>query len=243
MVNGSDGSILDMWIWGGAPATARGYHCLAFDGPGQGAALWLQQLHFRPDWEHVITPVVDFVLQRADVDPRRIVLQGVSQGGYWVPRAVAFEHRIAAAVADPGVWDVSTSWSAHLPPPVLQLLNSGQKAQFDRVMREAGPRENATLAFRMRPYGFASPYDAFKAAQSYTLDGLVDRIRCPMLITDPEGEQFWPSQSQRLFDALPGSKTLARFTAAEGGDLHCEPKATGLRGQRMFDWLDATLRL
>jgi len=32
------------------------------------------------------------------------------------------------------------------------------------------------------------------------------------------------------------------FTAAEGADLHCEPKAPGLRAQRLFDWLDATLQ-
>jgi hypothetical protein len=158
-----------------------------------------------------------------------------------VPRAVAFEHRIAAAVADPGVWDVSTSWTAQFPPPMLELLAAGQKAAFDRAIREASPRELATLTFRMRPYGFSSAYDTIKAAQTYTLAGVVDGIRCPMLITDPQGEHFWPGQSQRLYDALPGPKTLARFTAAEGGDLHCEPKATGLRAQRIFDWLDATL--
>jgi hypothetical protein len=241
MVNGSDGSILDMWTFGGAAAVARGYHCLAFDGPGQGSALWLQHLYFRPDFEKVITPVVDFVLRRTDVDPRRIALQGVSQGGYWVPRAVAFEHRIAAAVADPGVWDVSTSWTAHLPKEVLALLRSGQKAQFDGLMASATTTEKATLSFRMRPYGFSSPYDAFKAAEQYGLAAVVDRIRCPVLITDPQGEQFWPGQSRQLYDALRGPKTLVRFTAAEGGDLHCEPKATGLRAQRIFDWLDTAL--
>ena len=46
-----------------------------------------------------------------------------------------------------------------------------------------------------------------------------------MLITDPEGEQFWPGQSQKLFGALSGPKTLLKFTRAEGGDLQCEPKA------------------
>ena len=55
--NGSDGSLLDMWLWGGAGARARGYDCLTFDGPGQGYALWKQKLYFRPDWEMVIAPV------------------------------------------------------------------------------------------------------------------------------------------------------------------------------------------
>jgi hypothetical protein len=53
LVNGSDGSLLDMWLWGGAGGTARGYDCLSFDGPGQGYALWNQKLYFRPDFrEH-----------------------------------------------------------------------------------------------------------------------------------------------------------------------------------------------
>jgi hypothetical protein len=64
-----------------------------------------------------------------------------------------------------------------------------------------------------------------------------------MLVTDPEGEQFWPGQSQELYDALKAPKELARFTAAEGADSHCEPKATGLRAQRIFDWLDGTLEV
>ena len=64
----------------------------------------------------------------------------------------------------------------------------------------------------------------------------------PLLITDPEGEQFWPGQSQQLFDALSGAKRLISFTAAEGADRHCEPMARTLVEQRIFDWLDETLR-
>ena len=62
-----------------------------------------------------------------------------------------------------------------------------------------------------------------------------------MFVADPEGEHFWPGQSQQLYDALRSPKVLVPFTAAEGADLHCEPKNPGLRAQRMFDWLDATL--
>src|ERR1700723_1926963 len=117
LVNGSDGSLLDMWIQGAAGAVARGYDCLTFDGPGQGYALWKQELYFRPDWEKGITAGVDYALSRKDVDPKRIALQGISLGGYWVPRAVAFEKRIAAAIADPGEVDGSASWTAPLPKP------------------------------------------------------------------------------------------------------------------------------
>jgi hypothetical protein len=242
--NGSDGALPEAWCQGIAPALERGYNCLTFYGPGQGAALVQQQLYFRPDWEKVVTPVVDYALTRREVDPARIALMGVSQAGYWVPRAVAFEYRIAATIADPGVMDVSTSWMAFLPPELKALLDAGDKTAFDEALREgfaAEPALAGMMAFRMRPYGFASPYDAYKAVQEYNLAGVVDRIRGPMFVADPEGEQFWPGQSQQLYDALRSPKVLVPFTAAEGADLHCEPKNPGLRAQRMFDWLDATL--
>lgn len=237
--NGSDGPVSDMYMRGGAAALERGYNALAFDGPGQGAALFLQGLYFRPDWEKVVTPVVDFSLGRPEVAPERVAIQGVSQGGYWVPRAVAFEHRIAAAVADPGIFDVSTSWSAHLPQAMQELLEKGQKEEFDGYMSKA---PGFPLRFRMRPYGTDSPYEAYKRVEEYKLDGVADKIRCPMLVTDPDNEQFYPGQSRQLYEALTCPKELVSFTVAEGADSHCEPKALGLREQRIFDWLDETLR-
>jgi hypothetical protein len=242
LINGSDGSLLDMWLWGGAGATARGYDCLTLDGPGQGYALWKQKLYFRPDWENVIRPVVDFALSRRDVDPKRIAIQGISQGGYWVPRSVAFEKRIAAAIADPGVVDVSTSWMASLPPPLLGLLKAGRKTEFDSYLEKGlSPATRATLSFRMRPFGFTSPFDTFKAAMDYNLRGVADRIQCPLLITSPVNEAYWPGQSQQLYEMVRSAKKLVEFTEADGADLHCEPKGTGIRDLRVFNWLDETL--
>ncbi|MGY1823130.1 alpha/beta hydrolase family protein [Geodermatophilus sp. SYSU D00079] len=240
--NGSDGSAVAAWTEGIADALARGWNAVTFDGPGQNAALVRQGLHFRPDWEHVVTPVVDALTTRPDVDPRKLALVGVSQGGYWVPRAVAFEHRIAAAVADPGVVDVSAAMRTHLPHHLVELLDTGNREVFDKEMAwglRVSPRTRAQLAWRMRPYGTTSPFDFFTAARAYTLPAdVVGRITCPVLVTDPEHEQFWPGQPQRLYDLLPGPRALVRFTAAEGADGHCEPVAAGLRGERLFDWLD-----
>jgi hypothetical protein len=242
-VNGSDGSLLDMWTWGGAAALARGYDFLTFDGPGQGYALWKQKLFFRPDWEKVISPVVDFALTRPEVDPKRIAIQGISQGGYWVPRAVAFEKRIAAAIADPGVVDVSTSWTASLPKPMLGLLNAGRKAEFDGYMAKTlDPATKSNLNFRMRPFGFTSYYDTYRAVLAYNLKDVAAKISCPMLITEPANEAYWPGQSRQLYDLLSSPKKLAHFSESDGADLHCEPKGTGLRDLRIFNWLDETLK-
>jgi Prolyl oligopeptidase family len=243
LVNGSDGSLLDMWLWGGAGALARGYDCLTFDGPGQGYALWKDKLYFRPDWEKVISPVIEYALSRSEVDPKRIAIQGISQGGYWVPRAVAFEKRIAAAIADPGVVDVSTSWTVNLPKPLRELLKSGGKTEFDNYLgKSLDPATKSNLTFRMRPFGFTSFYDTYKAVLEYNLEGIASQISCPLLITEPVNESYWPGQSRRLYDLVTSPKELVHFSESDGADLHCEPKGTGLRDLRVFDWLDDTLK-
>ena len=242
MTNGSDGSVLDMWLFGAAAGVARGYNCLAVDGPGQGAALWEQHLPFRPDWEKVITPVVDHLLTRPDVDAGKVALLGVSQAGYWVPRSVAFERRIAAAVADPGVVDISTTMTGQVPHFLVKMIEAGEQEKFDKDMALAlkfSPATRSMMAFRMRPYGTTSPYEFFTAARAYALtDEVIGRITCPVLVTDPDHEQFWPGQSRELYDKLPAAKALIRFTEEEGADSHCEPAGNGLRGERIFDWLD-----
>ena len=68
----------------GAAALARGYNVLAFDGPGQ-AALLQQGIVLRPDWEDVVTPVLDYPRSRPEVDPAKVALIGLSLGGYLAP--------------------------------------------------------------------------------------------------------------------------------------------------------------
>jgi hypothetical protein len=148
-----------------------------------------------------------------------------------VPRALAFEHRFAAAVADPGVVDVSTSWIERLPGFMrAQLQDPSKKESFDKEMgwtERLSKSTRATLHFRGDPYGVAGDE--------------VEDITTPLLITDPEDEQFWPGQSQALYDRLPGPRELVRCTAAEGANRHCEPMGMGTRDQRLFDWLDRYL--
>jgi hypothetical protein len=246
VTNGSDGPITWAYSAGAAGALRRGYAVLLYDGPGQQSMLFQKKTCFRPDWEAVIGPVIDVLERRADVDPAAIVLLGTSQAGFWVTRAAAFEHRAAAAVADPGVVDVSTSWLEHLPSVMKTQLTEGRQKEFDRNMKIGmmfSRDQRATFAFRARPYGTTDAYEVYRQVIRYRLDpDTVSAIACPVLVTDPEGEQFWPGQSQQLYDMLPGAKEIVRFTAAEGADLHCQPMGRSLTDQRVFDWLDATLR-
>jgi len=246
VTNGSDGAISGLWSDAAAGAVRRGWNAFVYDGPGQQSMLFERKTTFRPDWEAVLTPVVDTLVARPDVDADRLTGYGISQGGYWLPRALAFEHRLVAAVADPGVVDVSTSWTDPLGRRMRALLDRGDRAAFDRDMKLATalPSLRRTLAFRSRPYGPTGDwFDLFDEIRAYRLTGeLAARITTPLLVTDPEGEQFWPGQSRRLAELLGDRAHLVAFTAAEGADLHCQPLGRAVTDARMFAWLTAHVR-
>ena len=151
------GGMITAWTMGVAAALERGYNAYTFYGPGQGTALLKQNLYSRPDWEKVISPLLDYLLIRREVDPGRIALLGISEGGYWAPRAAAFDSRLAACVADPGVWDVSTAWTETLPRPATRTAGDASQARFDnlliRVVLRFNPRAAPALLLRMRPFG------------------------------------------------------------------------------------------
>lgn len=243
-VNGSDGSLAALWAACVAPALRRGYNVLVFDGPGQQSQLFQLGTTFRPDWEHVLTPLYDAVAALDGVVADRIAVYGISQGGYWVARALAFEHRFAAGITDPGVVDVSTSWTDHLPKSLRALLEAGENEKFDREMALAmrfSPGLSRTWSFRARPFGTSGYAETLDAVRAYTVADVAPQITTPLLILSPEGEQFWPGQADQLSALTRSVSTLVRFTAAEGADQHCQPLARTLTAQRMFDWLDERL--
>jgi len=244
--NGSDAAFTFLWPGLGQPGLDRGYNAVIFDGPGQQSMLFQRGIPFRPDWEKVITPLVDFLSERPEIDSSKIVLYGTSQGGYWAPRAAAFEHRLAAVVADPGVVDVATKWKENIPKELVALLESKDEEGFTAGMNYArsqwSPAMLQEVAWRAKPYGDQpSDYATFRAVEEYSLGDVVKQVEAPMMITDPEGEQFWAGQSKQLFDSLPGTKVIVPFTKAEGADMHIEPMGRSLLEQRMYDWLDEIL--
>jgi dienelactone hydrolase len=228
VLNHGGGVTSQTWTAGGAAAAERGYHWMTFDGPGQQAARFVQGLPPRPDWEAVLTPVADAIAARPDVDVGRMAVLGVCQAGYLVPRALAFEHRFAAAVADPGVVDVATSWREALPAGLRAALARGDRAAFDRDLHLAelfSPGAAARLCWD----GAGSRYDLFAA---YRLGDETAAITTPLLVTDSDGERRWPEQARRLFERVQAPKQLVRFAADE---------AAAVREARVFDWLDAHL--
>jgi len=246
--NGYDATVQGMHFGHAVAAVRRGYNCLIFDGPGQGRVLYKQGIHMRPDWENVVTPVVDYARSHPEIDPARIALIGWSFGGYLAPRAASGEHRLAACIADPGQWDMleamkgffsslpeealedPSSIDPSLPKPIMDYIASDASLRWSVVQR----------AFWV--HGIDSLADYLRIAKDYELSSVVERISCPTLVTKAENDPV-SRFAERLYDALTCPKNLLLFTEAEGAGDHCEAMARSLFHQRSFDWLDETLEV
>jgi pimeloyl-ACP methyl ester carboxylesterase len=238
---GFDGTAEEIYFSQGLAAVERGYNCLIFEGPGQGGVLREQGLHFRPDWENVVTPVVDYVLTREDVDPDCIALMGISMGGYMAQRAAAYEHRIAACVANGGVYELNYTRDFG-PDELYALVNYPD--EFDAGTREAMENDTSlrwSIEHGMYSFGVDTPHEFLIKSQDYTLKDCVQQISCPVLVVDSEDDWMMPGRARQLYDALESPKEYMLFTIEEGAGEHCQMGASRLSNQRVFDWLDETL--
>jgi 2,6-dihydroxypseudooxynicotine hydrolase len=147
---------------------ARGMATLAFDGPGQGEAEY--ELPIRHDYEAVAGPVIDWVEKREDLDAGRIGIWGISLGGYYGPRAAAFEKRIRACISNCGPYDWGALWD-RLPPLTR-------------------------AAFRVRSHS-ADDEQARERAARLTLDGVAARIECPLFVIAGGLDRLCPPQDAR----------------------------------------------
>jgi pimeloyl-ACP methyl ester carboxylesterase len=228
-----------------AAALRRGYNVLAFDGPGQGAVLREQNLVMRPDWEAVITPVVEYALTREEIAADKIVLFGYSLGGLLVARAAAFEHRVAALILDDGFYDFHAALAGSLPGFLGSWIDEGRDDLAVPVLKMAtAVSTNVRWGLRngMWVFGADSFADLIRRARDYTLEGIAYQIEAPTLIMDPENDQNLKGQPQLVEKALTGAETtLVTLTENEGAGEHTHAGGLGRAHQTMFDWLDATL--
>jgi len=228
-----------------AAALRRGYNVLAFDGPGQGATLREQKLVMRPDWEAVITPVVDYALTRGEVAADRIALFGYSLGGYLVARAAAFEHRVAALILDDGIHDFHAAFAGSMPPFIGSWIEDGRDDVAVPVLTMlTAVSTNVRWGLRngMWVFGADSFADLIRKARGYTLDGIAHQIVTATLIMDAENDQHLKGQPQLVEKALANAPTtLVTLTENEGAGEHTHAGGLGRAHQTMFDWLGATL--
>lgn len=245
LINGYDATVTDIYFASAVAASRRGYHCLLFDGPGQGAMLYEEGVRQRPDWETVIAAVVDFALTLPVVDPARIALCGWSLGGHLAPRAASGEQRIAALIADPGQWSIAGGFRDYAVKmgatrEAVAYLGDLDQDILDRLEHVILGDRKMRWSIIQRGYwvhGVDNLRDYLRAAELFTMEGRVEQIQCPTLMTHAEKDPLSAS-SESFFDKLRCPKTFLRFTATEGAGDHCEMRNRTLLNQRALDWLD-----
>ncbi|WP_062982905.1 alpha/beta hydrolase family protein [Nocardia anaemiae] len=247
MHNGFDGTVEEMHFFGAAAAVERGYHVLSFDGPGQPGTRHHQGLAFRPDWENVVGPVLDYVAARPEVDADRIALLGVSMGGVLAPRAAAFDQRVAALIAVDGIYDLGDISTAGLPGERAELerrLRAADDPELDAALEAAmtaNPIMRWAISHGMYAMGVSTPRAFAASYLDYHLrEGIAEKIACPTLVCAGADDGFFEGQPERLFAHLTCPKTLFEFTVEQGADAHCQSGAQRFAFARIYDWLDDT---
>jgi acetyl esterase/lipase len=196
----------------------------------------------RPDWENVVTPVVDYLLMRPDVDPARIALYGGSFGGYLAPRAAAFEHRLAACIADAALFDPAALITRMFPPEITSALARNDVAvlePFFSKMQE-DPTQRFIFERGMWVHGATTPWEYFKMFQAYSLVSVARNIECPTFVDEAENDRR-RGGGRDLYDALRCPREYVLFAESEGAGEHCEAGARQVFFQKVFDLLDPIL--
>ena len=165
----------------------RGLATLSFDGPGQGEAEY--DFPVCPEFEKPVKAVVDYLETRSDIDQLRIGIWGVSLGGYYAPRAAAFEKRVKACVALSGPFQRSADFTGR-------------------------PQMNVET-FRVRSKS-ANLEEAGKVALRFTLAECAKNITCPIYIVAGTKDRLTPhTQGEKLAAAVSGPCVLS---VIEGGN-------------------------
>ncbi|MBS3941791.1 MAG: alpha/beta fold hydrolase [Actinobacteria bacterium] len=183
----------------------RGLATFAFDGPGQGEAEY--DLPIRGDYEVPVAAVVDHLEARDDLDGDRIGLWGVSLGGYYAPRAAAYEQRVKACISLSGPYDWAAGWDA-LPD----------------LTREA---------FRVRSH-LATQDEALEHGRSLTMADAARRIECPLFVVAGKLDRLVPWQAAERMAAEAAGET--ELLIIEDGNHVANNRAHAYR-YRTADWM------
>ncbi|KAJ5345985.1 hypothetical protein N7452_003989 [Penicillium brevicompactum] len=245
--NGYDAAQEDSYHQYVAPALARGWNCITYEGPGQPTVRRNQNIGFIPHWENVVTPVVDWLFaEKADViDADRLVLIGNSFGGYLAARAAAFEPRLSAAILIGGVWDAYAAFTSQFPSELLGLLDAGNYTEFDNIvitLRDTGKlTTGAAWGIDQGLWSFYthSPSEFLTRCKEFQLKDVIDKINIPVFIGDAEFENFFQGQPQQVKNALGDKGTLHKFAGVAG--YHCQSGATQELVRTIFAWINKTL--
>jgi len=258
---GADGLSEEIYFLGPAAALERGYAAVTYEGPGQGLTLHRGGLRFRPDWEVVVSAVLDQLERVAEKQPElgldleRVAIWGASLGGYFALRAAAGDARLKACIAiDPvhDLWDFATT---QVPKSFLGAWERGWigdgavDAVIGFIMRLAFQMKwNITITGTM--FGETRPSHILRAMKAYTLrlpqgGNLLHRIQSPVLVTGASKSLYLDvsEHTTAVYNGLKGLKEgqekqlWVAETPGEGG-LQAKVGALALCNQRVFRFLD-----
>jgi dienelactone hydrolase len=224
--NGLDSMKEMLWLGGFAQALAkRGIHTLCVDQPGTGEALRLQGLPATPYSERWASKWVDWLEERPEVDKSRIGMTGISLGGHFAPRAVAYEPRFASGAA----WGANHNW---------------REVQDKRMAREG---ENPVPHYWGHVYwvfGAKDHADFLEKSNDMNLTGHLDRIKVPFLVTHgAKDRQISVDYAHQTYEQLVNSprRELKIFTEREGGVEHVGADNMSFGNDYIADWFAETL--
>ncbi len=239
---GYDSTAENGYVLAAAAALERNMNCLVIEGPGQGGVLYERRLTMRPDYETVLTPVVDWLLTQAGVDPDKLVLLGRSFAGYLGPRAATAEHRFAALVCDPAQYDFGAALRKRLGEDNwARLQNADPTLEADLAPLIADPEARNGYQWRMTAHGVTTLTDYMRELAGFNLVGLAEKISCPTLALAGEGDFAGTGQLQTFTDALTAPVSTHQFTIAEGAGGHCEGSGQDRFEQFVYGWLTGVL--
>ncbi len=224
--NGLD-SCKELLYWSRLPEALarRGISTLCVDQPGSGEALRLQGLPVDPRSETWAGMAVDWLERRPEVDPKRIGMTGISLGGHFAPRAVAYEPRFASGA----VWGANHDWA---------------EVQQARIRREGENPVPHYWAHVFWAFGASDMDDFLARSAAMTLEGHLERISVPFLVTHgARDRQISVDYAHRTYEQLVNSprRELKIFTDREGGVEHVGADNMSYGRDYIADWFAETL--
>ena len=236
----------------GFPALERGYNVILYEGPGQPTLLHEQRKGFIPDWEKVVTPVVDYIHTHKSnslnfIDTAKMGLIGMSLGGYLAARAAAFEPRLAAVICIDGVWSFEeTFFSAFASMPELKnYWDEGNERAFNEAFDSVAtsPRTNFRWIHDQTKFSFQmeNAYEIMRVVRQMGLSGIADKIRMPAFLGDAEDDIFFLGQPPIVAREIGDNATLVRFGADQAAGAHCQSGALTHLNREYLEWFAGVL--
>jgi dienelactone hydrolase len=244
---GYDGGQEELFHQAARAAVERGYNAITYEGPGQASVVREQGLGFIVEWEKVVTPIVDYLRTLPEVDTASIGLVGFSFGGFLAPRAAVYEHRVAAVITLDGLYTFGSLFLEKFPAALTALFKSGNQTAFDSAVFAAISSPNAvtelkwTIEQGLWAFNTRSPFNWMSQIQNYTLEGLVDKISCPVFCADAQDDMFFQGEGKVLAEKLGNRSTYYQFLTADGSGEHAGVGSFVKQSQVAMDWFQEIL--